>query len=94
MKVAFWMLAIKDGATAFKELVTPWMVVFGSLSMLIVTLAWLGGWDIIPVVITCFSVFAASALGVGVSVTVEALADLIIALTGHNEVELEEKRAI
>ena len=92
MKVAYWMLAVKDGSEAFQELALPWMMVFGTFTTLITVMAWLFGWDIIPVIATTFSVFAVAALGVGLTLFVGALADLMISLLGHNEVELEERR--
>lgn len=93
MKFAFLMLGVKDGADAIKGLATPWMIVFGVLTALTTALTWMFSWDIIPVIVASFAIFSGATLCVGMSVVVGSLAEIVMSLTGHTEIELEEIRA-
>jgi len=91
MKFAYKLLWVKDLADAIWEWWLPPMIVAGSVGVLATIVSWLAGWSV-EVVIVSFCGFAVIALGLAVVLVIGALADIMITILGHTEVELEERR--
>ena len=91
MKLAYCMLNVKDAASAVAELAMPWSIVLGLVSMAMAALSCLCNFGMAPLM-AALSIFGLATILVAISAVAGSMAEIVMSITGHTEVELEQRR--